>query len=74
MSLVLLLVLTINACTTIEYVYPDYKLPEEPQRQELKIPESTEDYKNILGYYELLVQQWEQWAKSVKKIIEKKEE
>lgn len=68
LSSVLLILITLS-CTTIEYVYPDYILPPEPEREKIVKPVDKKDYINILLYYEKLVQEWENWASSVKKII-----
>lgn len=67
----ILLLLIISACKTVEYVEIEYTLPEEPQRQNLYIPENPtlKDYATIIIYYDFLVEKWERWALSVKKIV-----
>lgn len=68
----ILLIIIIVGCQTIEYVTPDYVLPPEPKREmidkNLSLPD---DYPYLIIYYESLVQAWELWAKDVKKIIGK---
>jgi len=44
-------------------------LPPEPQREELPEVKTVEDLGHTINYYEHLVQSWEAWADSVKKII-----
>jgi len=66
----LLLMLTITGCKTIEYIYPDYELPVEPARELLQQPETLQDLALIINYYDSLVLKWEQWAISVKDIID----
>ena len=44
-------------------------LPPEPQRVEQAEVKSVADMAERINYYEHLVQQWEQWAKDVKGII-----
>ncbi len=66
----LLLTLTITGCKTVEYIYPDYELPVEPQREILQQPETLQDLALIINYYDSLVSKWEQWAISVKDIID----
>jgi hypothetical protein len=44
-------------------------LPPEPQREELPEVRTIEDLAYTINYYEHLVQSWEAWADSVKKII-----
>ena len=66
----ILLTLTITGCKTIEYIYPDYELPVEPQREILQQPETLQDLALIINYYDSLVSKWEQWAVSVKDIID----
>ena len=63
--------LIISACTTVEYVTPDYVLPMEPQRQNISLPNNPtlKDYATIIIYYDYLLRKWEQWAKTVKEII-----
>jgi len=62
--------LTITGCKTIEYIYPDYELPVEPARELLQQPETLQDLALIINYYDSLVLKWEQWAISVKDIID----
>jgi len=66
----ILFLLIIPGCKTIEYVYPEYELPVEPEREVLEQPETIEDLALIINYYDSLVSEWEQWAISTKEIIE----
>lgn len=68
--LLILLTLTITGCKTIEYIYPEYELPVEPTREILQQPETLQDLALIINYYDSLVSKWEQWAVSVKEIID----
>ena len=68
-SLVILSLLIIPGCKTIEYVYPEYELPVEPEREILQQPETLQDLALIINYYDSLVAKWEQWAVSVKEIL-----
>jgi len=61
--------LIILGCRTVEYVYPEYELPSEPQREMLEQPETVQDLALIINYYDSLVSEWEQWAVSTKEII-----
>lgn len=77
----ILLSLIMTGCKTIEYVYPEYELPAEPQREILEEPKLTYDGEHIewlefikdlgliINYYDSLVSQWEEWAVSTKEII-----
>jgi len=56
-------------CKTIEYVYPEYELPPEPEREILQQPETIQDLGLIINYYDSLVSKWERWAASVKEIL-----
>jgi hypothetical protein len=59
-----------TGCITVtEYVYPEYELPAEPNREVLAIPETTEDLGIIINYYDGLVSEWEIWAEKIKEII-----
>lgn len=69
MLLVILSLLIIPGCKTIEYIYPEYELPAEPQREILQQPETILDLGLIINYYDSLVSEWERWAIDVKKII-----
>ena len=83
--LVILLSLTIIDCKTVEYVYPKYTYPEQPERFYIA-PEldktfredlELENYKLLgllIASYEGLLQEWEQWAKSVIELTTHKEE
>jgi len=66
----ILFLLIIPGCKTIEYVYPDYELPAEPIREIIEDPETIEDLALIINYYDSLVSEWEQWSISVKELIE----
>jgi len=69
MLLVILFLLIMTACSTIEYVYPEYELPPEPEREILQQPETIQDLGLIINYYDSLVSKWERWAASVKEIL-----
>ena len=47
----------------------EFVLPPEPERQELKEPESLKDLALTLNYYESLLEEWEAWGAAVKRII-----
>lgn len=67
--------LTINTCTTVkEYVKVQYILPPFPEREEIILPDNPvlSDYAEIILYYDTLVQKWEVWGKTVKKILDTK--
>lgn len=64
----ILLPLTILGCKTTK-VEKEIILPPKPQRQELKAPQDLKDLADILNYYEHLVEQWEEWSKSVDAIL-----
>lgn len=64
-----LLLLIIQGCKTTK-VEKEIILPPKPQRQELKAPQDLKDIADILNYYEHLVEQWEEWSKSVDAILE----
>lgn len=63
--------LIISGCQTEKIILIDYTLPAEPTRQEIVIPENPtkKDYITIIIYYKYLVQEWEAWSITVKKII-----
>ncbi len=68
----ILLLLIISACQTEKIIQIDYVLPPEPQRQEIIIDENNFTRKTavrIIIYYEYLLQEWEAWGLSVKKLI-----
>lgn len=68
----ILLLLIISACQTEKIIQIDYVLPPEPIRQEIVIDENKitlKKYLSIIVYYDFLVQEWEAWGESVKKII-----
>lgn len=44
-------------------------LPPKPEREELPEPTSIQDLVEDLNYYECLVEDWENWADKVEKII-----
>jgi len=56
--------------TGIEYVYPEYVLPDEPVRVQQSTPVTKMDYALIFNYYNKLVYEWEQWAVDVKETIQ----
>lgn len=57
-------------CQTIKPSEPiAYTLPAKPERKEQASPQTVADYARIILYYELLVQDWESWARAVEKII-----
>lgn len=64
-----LLLLIIQGCKTTK-VEKEIILPPKPQRQELKAPQDLKDIADIINYYEHLVEQWEEWSKSVDAILE----
>ena len=59
----------IGCLTRIEYVYPEYELPIEPQRINQQPPVTKMDYALIYNYYEHLVKEWEQWAEDVEELL-----
>ena len=61
--------LIITGCKTTK-VEKEIILPPKPQRQELKAPQDLKDLADILNYYEHLVEEWEEWSKSVDAILE----
>ena len=68
----ILLLLIISACQTEKIIQIDYVLPPEPIRQEIVIDENKitlKKYLSIIVYYDFLVQEWEAWGESIKKII-----
>ncbi|MBO7713809.1 MAG: hypothetical protein J6S85_09585 [Methanobrevibacter sp.] len=67
--LMTLLLLIIQGCKTTK-VEKEIILPPKPQRQELKAPQDLKDIADIINYYEHLVEQWEEWSKSVDAILE----
>lgn len=74
---VILLIIIISTCTTIrekEYITYQYILPSFPIRETIVISDNPtiNDYAKIINYYEHLVQKWEIWGNSVKKILDKK--
>lgn len=67
-----MLLLIISACQTDKIIEIDYVLPPEPIRQEIVIDENKitlKKYLSIIVYYDFLVQEWEAWGESIKKII-----
>lgn len=60
-------VITIQGC--VSNPKKEIVLPPKPQREELPVPKTMKDLADIINYYEHLVQEWEQWAKSVEDII-----
>lgn len=70
--LLILSVLTIVNCKTIEYVeiVPEYEFDNPPVRSELEEPETVKDLANIIIYYENLVSEWESWGISVYDTLE----
>ena len=63
--------LTMTGCLTrIEYVYPEYVLPDEPVRTQQSMPVTKTDYALIYSYYDSLVTEWEQWALDVKATLQ----
>jgi len=74
------LITLITSCKTVEYVYPDYKLPTEPINYKYDVQEieqirselSAENdilLQTILLHYISNLQEWNVWAKTVKEII-----
>lgn len=64
-----MLMSTCSSCATYKHVTVTYVLPPEPQREEQKKPENLDDVVNLALYYEYLIQEWEEWAQDVKKIV-----
>jgi len=62
--LLLPLLLTITNCVTVRK--SEIVLLPEPQRQELKNPETLKDYAALIIYYDNLVKEWELWAEDIK--------
>ena len=58
------LLLTITSCVTVRKT--EIVLLPEPQRQELKAPETLKDYAALILYYDNLVKEWELWAEDIK--------
>lgn len=60
--------------TVKEYVTVKYVLPPFPNREIIVISDNptTKDYAEIINYYEHLVQEWEEWGKITKKILDTK--
>ncbi len=58
--------LTMSGCVTTKN---EVVLPPEPERHELKEPESLKDLGLALTYYEFLLEEWEEWGATVKRII-----
>lgn len=44
-------------------------LPPQPERHELKAPDTIRDYALTIIYYEYLVQEWEVWGKTVEGLV-----
>lgn len=58
--------LIMSGCVTTRN---EFVLPQEPERHELKEPESLKDLGLALTYYEFLLEEWEEWGATVKRII-----
>ena len=74
---IILLLLTTITCTTTkekEFVTYKYILPPFPKRKEIVLSANLQlkDYAEMINYYEHLVQEWEEWGKSVEKILDTK--
>lgn len=74
---IILLTLTTSTCTTVkekEFITIKYIFPPHPIRKTIVFPVKPRiaDYAEIINYYEHLVQEWEEWGKSVKKILDTK--
>lgn len=65
--MITLLILIIAGCKTTQLT--KIALPPSPGRSVIKAPKTEEDYKNLLIYYESLVQQWEAWGTTVNNIL-----
>lgn len=65
----ILLLITITGCRSLPK-NNEVVLPPKPERYTQKIPKTTADYALLVLYYETLVQEWEQWAKTVETIYE----
>ena len=57
-----------QGCRT-DRIEKEITLPPKPQRQELKTPQDLKDVAELLNYYEHLVEEWEEWSKSVDAIL-----
>lgn len=58
--------LIMSGCATTRN---EFVLPPEPERQELKEPESLKDLALTLNYYEGMLEEWEAWGAAVKRIV-----
>ena len=67
---VLLLLPIMTGCVTKTKQNKSIILPPKPERQELKLPETTKDYAEMIIYYEYLVREWEAWGDAVSDLIE----
>ena len=65
--LLLLSILTITGC--VSKPKAEITLPPQPERSELKAPETLRDYAMAIIYYEYLVQEWELWGKTVEGLV-----
>lgn len=68
-TIVLIIISVIN-CKTIEYIYPTYNLPPEPKRVEQQAPQNEKETVELILYYQELVELWENWAEDIKNILE----
>ena len=57
-----------SACATSK-AGAEIVLPPKPQREEQPKVETIKDAALLINYYEHLVQQWEQWGKTVDNMI-----
>jgi hypothetical protein len=69
LSLTILFLLTTQSCRTTKTDYSK-QFPPQPQRQELKTPETLKDYVDIINYYDHLVSEWEAWGETVSAMID----
>lgn len=64
-----LLPLIMAGCQTTNKIV----LPPTPERQQIEVPKNYKEAAFTINYYEHLVQQWETWAESVKKLTDNKQ-
>lgn len=70
----MLLLLITSGCQTLEKITTvkiEYVLPVSPIRQDIQLSDNPEikDYLEIIVYYEHLVQEWETWGNTVKRLL-----
>lgn len=65
----ILLTLIISGCRTTK-VEKEIILPPKPQREILEDPKDLQEVAELLNYYEHKLQEYEEWADSVEKLID----